>query len=217
MNIQDKFENIKTIDFNSIISATYAFNYIFKYYRQNIFKISKNKMLRMSSAIKLFAENAKFLKDNIQGFTKSEYTNVKFAVKSMKHIIKLLKSNIRTKKVQKNMMVLKEITSALSSVSSINSENILSVGNAISNTLSGVSSSVDMEKLQAVTNMFNAFNGINKSESIINKFTESVKEFTETCKNLIDAMNSNADAISNVENSGDKSIISEIRENHRIT
>ena len=34
-----------------------------------------------------------------------------------------------------------------------------------------------MDKIQAVTNMFNAFNGINKSEKAINKFTESVKEF----------------------------------------
>ena len=216
MNIQDKFANIKTIDYNIVSTATNAFTSIFKYYTQNKFIVSKKKIIRMGNAIKLFAENAKFLKDNIQGFTKSEYTNVKFAVKSMKHIIKLLKSNISTEKAQKNMMVLKEITSALSSVSSINSENISSIGNAISNTLSGVSSSVDMEKLQAVTNMFNAFNGINKSESIINKFTESVKEFTETCKNLIDAMNSNADAISNIENSGDKSIISEIRENNII-
>ena len=216
MNIQDKFANIKTIDYNIVSTATNAFTSIFKYYTQNKFIVSKKKIEIMGNAIKRFAENAKFLKDNIQGFTKSEYTNVKFAVKSIKHIIKLLKSNISTEKVQKNMMTLKEITSALSSVSSINSENISSIGNAISNTLSGVSSSVDMEKLQAVTNMFNAFNGINKSESIINKFTESVKEFTETCKNLIDAMNSNSDAISNIENSGDKSIISEIRENNII-
>ena len=216
MNIQDKFANIKTIDYNIVSTATNAFTSIFKYYTQNKFIVSKKKIEIMGNAIKRFAENAKFLKDNIQGFTKSEYTNVKFAVKSIKHIIKLLKSNISTEKVQKNMMTLKEITSALSSVSSINSENISSIGNAISNTLSGVSSSVDMEKLQAVTNMFNAFNGINKSESIINKFTESVNKFTETCKNLIDAMNSNADAISNIENSGDKSIISEIRENNII-
>jgi hypothetical protein len=216
MNIQDKFENIKTIDFNSIISATYAFNYIFKYYRQNIFKISKNKMLRMSSAIKLFAENAKFLKDNIQGFTKSEYINTIFATKSMKRIINLLRFNIMTKKAQRNMMLIKEMSSIISSISNISSENIISVGDAISNTLNGISTSVDMSKLQAVTNMFNAFNGINKSESIINKFTKSVKEFTETCKNLIDAMNNNADAISNIENSGNKSIISEIRENNII-
>ena len=216
MNIQSKFANIKTIDNNIISAATYAFTSIFKYYKQNLFIVSKKKIERMGNAINLFAENAKFLKDNIQGFTKSEYTNVKFAVKSMKHIIKLLKSNIRTKKVQKNMMVIKEITSALSSVSSINPENILSVGNAISNTLSGVSSSVDMEKLQAVTNMFNAFNGINKSESIINKFTKVINEFTTACNNLMVAMGNNTDAINNIDYAGGSTTINEIRENNII-
>ena len=216
MNIQGKFANIKSIDNNIISEATYAFTSIFKYYKQNKFIVSKKKITRMGNAIKLFAENAKFLKDNIQGFTKSEYTNVKFAVKSMKHIIKLLKSNIRTKKVQKNMMVIKEITSALSSVSSINPENILSVGNAISNTLNGVSSSVDMEKLQAVTNMFNAFNGINKSESIINKFTKVINEFTTACNNLMVAMSNNTDAINNIDYAGGSTTINEIRENNII-
>jgi hypothetical protein len=47
--------------------------------------------------------------------------------------------------------------------------------------------------------MFNAFNGINKSESIINKFTESVNEFTTACKNLIDAMGDNTNAINNAD------------------
>jgi hypothetical protein len=216
MNIQDKFANIKTIDNNIVSEATYAFTSIFKYYKQNKFIVSKKKIERMGNAISIFAENAKFLKDNIQGFTKSEYTNVKFAVKSMKHIIKLLKSNIRTEKVQKNMMVLKEITSALSSVSSINSENILSVGNAISNTLSGVSSSVDMEKIQSVTNMFNAFNGINKSESIINKFTKVINEFTTACNNLMVAMGNNTDAINNIDYAGGSTTINEIRENNII-
>ena len=216
MNIQDKFANIKTIDNNIVSEATYAFTSILKYYKQNKFIVSKKKIERMGNAINLFAENAKFLKDNIQGFTKSEYTNVKFAVKSMKHIIKLLKSNIRTEKVQKNMMVLKEITSALSSVSSINSENILSVGNAISNTLSGVSSSVDMEKIQSVTNMFNAFNGINKSESIINKFTKVINEFTTACNNLMVAMGNNTDAINNIDYAGGSTTINEIRENNII-
>jgi hypothetical protein len=50
--------------------------------------------------------------------------------------------------------------------------------------------------------MIKAFNGINKSENIINKFAESVKEFTTTCKNLMDAMNYNTDAINNMDTSG---------------
>jgi archaellum component FlaC len=113
------------------------------------------------------------------------------------------------------MMLIKEMSSIMLSISNISSENITSVGDAISNTLKGISTSVDMSKLQAVTNMFNAFNGINKSESIINKFTESVKEFTETCKDLMDAMGNNTNAINNMGTSGSKrsgSIFDNIKE-----
>jgi hypothetical protein len=75
-----------------------------------------------------------------------------------------------------------------------------SIGDALTHALSGVNT-VDMDQVVAVTNMFNAFNGINKSENIINKFTESVKEFTETCEKLMDAMGSNTDAINRTSNS----------------
>ena len=76
---------------------------------------------------------------------------------------------------------------------------------------------VDISKVHAVTNMFNAFNGINKSENIINKFTESVKDFTETCKNLMDAMSDNTNAINNIENIGsNSSTTKEIKETNII-
>ena len=78
-----------------------------------------------------------------------------------------------------------------------NSNNILSIGNAISTTLGGVNS-IDISQVAAVTNMFNAFNGINKSENLLNKFTESVNKFTEACNNLMDAMGLNTDAINNI-------------------
>ena len=75
---------------------------------------------------------------------------------------------------------------------------------------------VDINKVKSVTNMFNAFNKINKSESIINKFTESVKEFTESCKNLMNAMSDNTNAINNIEGIGNGSITNEIRETNII-
>jgi hypothetical protein len=53
--------------------------------------------------------------------------------------------------------------------------------------------------------MFNAFNGINKSENIINKFAESVKEFTTTCKDLMDAMEHNTEAINGIETNNENS------------
>jgi hypothetical protein len=89
----------------------------------------------------------------------------------------------------------------ISNLSNIKTSNIISVGNTLSNTLDDVNV-VDLNKVQAVTNMFNAFNSINKSDNIINKFTESVKDFTESCKNLMDAMNYNTDAINNIDTSG---------------
>ena len=74
-----------------------------------------------------------------------------------------------------------------------------------------------MNQVQAVTNMFNAFNSINKSESIINKFTESVKEFTSTCKNLMESMNYNTDAINNMDTTAfGGSYINETRDNNII-
>jgi hypothetical protein len=89
----------------------------------------------------------------------------------------------------------------MSRLSNIDKTNLSSIGDTLTNTLNGVST-VDLSTVQAVTNMFNAFNGINKSESILNKFTESVKEFTTTCKNLMDAMNYNTDAINNIDTTG---------------
>jgi hypothetical protein len=122
----------------------------------------------------------------------------------MKKIVRFLKLNtlnaLQRKRARKNITILKDMASTMLNVSKIDPSNISSVGDALSNALSGVNS-VEMDQVVAVTNMFNAFNGINKSENIINKFTESVKEFTETCKNLMDAMSQNTDAINNIDNS----------------
>jgi hypothetical protein len=107
------------------------------------------------------------------------------------------------------------IIEGVNNLSNINPNNISNIGYTISNALSGVNT-IDMDKVQSVTNMFSAFNGINKSENVINKFTESVKEFTNTCKNLMDAMSDNTNAINNIDNSGEKMVVSEIRENNII-
>ena len=161
----------------------------------------------MNDAIRLFTENVSYLKGGIQGFTKSEYTSVNFAVKSMKQILKFLKrnslNNAQKKQAQENIAILKDVAFVMSNISKINPLNISQVGDAMTNALSGVRS-IDISQVEAVTNMFNAFNGINKSESIINKFTESVKEFTETCKELMDAMGNNTDAINNIDMSGNR-------------
>jgi hypothetical protein len=101
------------------------------------------------------------------------------------------------KRAKRTISILKDMTSIMSELSTINSSQLLSVGESISNSLSGVES-IDISKVQAVTDMFNAFNGINKSESIINKFTETVKEFTKACKDLMNVMGDNTNAINNI-------------------
>ena len=127
------------------------------------------------------------------------------SIKAMESITTFLKvnsfNNKQRKRALKTILVLKHMTAAMTELSNINSSNLSSSGEIISNTLAGIDK-VDIGKVQAVTNMFNAFSSINKSESIMNKFTESVKEFTEACKNLMNAMGDNTDAINNIEGFG---------------
>jgi hypothetical protein len=218
--IQDKFTNIKLIDHTAITSIVNACQSIINFYSFTLFLASEKKIQRINNAVERFSEIAKVVKSNIQDFTKNDFTSVKFAVKSMKRIIRFLKSNTlnnkQRKRARKNINLLKSMASAMSSLSNMNQTNLSSIGDALSNALNGVST-VDLGQVQAVTNMFNAFNGINKSENIINKFTETIKEFTSTCKNLMDAMNFNTDAINNMDTSGiNGSYINENRENNII-
>ena len=146
---------------------------------------------------------------------------IQSSIKSLEALFGFLKSNSFNRKqrrrVIKTLSVLNYMTSMLSKIqNNIKSSDMSSVGDTILNTISGVDK-VDISKVQAVTNMFNAFNGINKSENIINKFTESVKDFTETCKNLMDAMSDNTNAINNIENIGtNSSTTKEIKETNII-
>ena len=201
-NIQDKFEKLKRVDFLAVGTIILSCRYITNFYSRTKFFVREKKIDRMNYAIEEFTNTAVFLKESIQGFTQGDYKSVKFAVKSMKRILKFLKRNtlnkIQRNRAQKNLTILKDMASAMSNVSKINPMNISSIGDALSNALSGVHA-IDMDQVVAVTNMFNAFNGINKSENIINKFTESVKEFTETCKNLMEAMGENTEAINNMD------------------
>jgi hypothetical protein len=136
----------------------------------------------------------------------------------MKRIIRFLKNvtlnSIQRKKANKNISLLSRMASAMSDISNINTSSMSSIGSALTDALSGVNT-IDMGQVVAVTNMFNAFNKISKSENIINKFTESVKEFTETCKDLMDAMGNNTDAINNMDTSSNRnsgSIFGSIKE-----
>ena len=165
-----------------------------------------------------FTIMAKNIQDKFDGIKSIDYKSVKLAVKSMATILKFLKKNtlnaIQRKRAEANLSILKSMASVMSSISNINSINISSIGDALSTTLGEVKT-IDISRVQAVTDMFNAFNGINKSKNIINKFTESVKEFTEACKGLMEAMSYNTDAINGMDTSSnsDGSIFSDLRQN----
>ena len=202
--IQDKFSNIKPIDIKPISSIIKVCRSIMNYYSFTLFLATTKKIKKMNTTVDDFIKVSKLLKDNTGEFTEQNLIGVNFAIKSMKRIINFLKNdtlnNRQIKKARKNISVINDMRTALLSLSNINQSNVSSFGVTISNALSGVNN-VDLGKVQAVTNMFNAFNAINKSENIINKFSESVKEFTKTCKNLMDAMNYNTDAINNMDTS----------------
>jgi hypothetical protein len=149
-----------------------------------------------------FANMSTDVHNKLSEIKEVSFKNIFKSILSMKMIIHFIRWNSLTKRqvrrAKRTISILKDMSSIMSELSTINSSQLLSVGKSISNSLSGVES-IDISKVHAVTDMFNAFNGINKSESIINKFTESVNEFTTACKNLIDAMGDNTNAINNIE------------------
>ena len=139
---------------------------------------------------------------NLKTIDNTSVTSIVNAFRSIINFLKFDTLNIsQIKNANKNIIILRNLIYTMSRLSNIDKTNLSSIGDTLTNTLDGVST-VDLSTVQAVTNMFNAFNGINKSESILNKFTESVKEFTTTCKNLMDAMNYNTDAINNIDTTG---------------
>ena len=205
VDIQDKLTNIKEIDYKTVKSIISSCRSIMDYYTYTKTFFTIKKVLKMNNAVNLFSKNVEYLKNITNNFTKSNFESVKLIVKSMKRIINFLKFNslniIQRKRAEKNITLLNLMSSAMHSISNINSSNILSVGDALINTLNGVNT-IDIGQVESVTNMFKAFDRINRSENIINKFTESVKQFTTACENLIDNLSRNTDAINNIDTFG---------------
>jgi hypothetical protein len=207
----DNAQYLKDIDFNlkkyiSVVIAVKSMKRIVRFLKHNTLNplkwiLAKNTLL----TLKDFVDNAQYL--NELNFSLRTYMNVVVAVKSMKHILRFLKRGslnpLQRLRAKKNLSLLNAVSTVMTNLSNINTSSMSSIGGALSDALSGVNT-VDMGQVIAVTNMFNAFNKISKSENIINKFTESVKEFTETCKELMDAMGNNTDAINNIDMSGNR-------------
>ena len=196
--LQDKFSGMEEVDKKAIKSSIKACKEILKYYNRVKFIPKEEKIEKMNNATKLFADNAEYVRKAISKFGKKDIEKAQFAITAMKQVLKLLSKNMLNNKqvsrAGKNIKLLKNMSSALSKISTIDKSSLSDIGDALTTALGGVSS-INMDQVQAVTNMFNAFKGINKSENILNKFTETVNKFTEACENLMAAMENNTDAI----------------------
>ena len=197
-----QLKDVSNINEDSIYKITSALFNISLFYKFTPFNDDvKTKSTLSKEIITLFLENAEQLRNNSQSFTADTSRNVLFMTSSMSMVLTSLKYNTlkrkERRKARKTLKILSKMTDVMTDMSKINPSDITSVGNALLNTLDVVDK-VDIGQVEAVTNMFNAFKGINKSENIINKFTESVNAFTTACKNLLDAMSNNTEAINNI-------------------
>ena len=198
--IQGRFSRVKEINLKAVMSIILACHYIINYYTYTKFVVKRIKVLCMNDCVRLFSIGTKYV-SNIK-FKKENLTNVILAINSMRRILRFLKRDtlgpFQRLRAHKNISLLTRVATAMAGLSSINPSNISSVGESLSSALSGIKT-VDISQAQAITNMFNAFNGINNSENIINKFADSVKEFTSTCQELMAAMEQNTNAINNAD------------------
>ena len=201
-NIQDKFNGMNKVDHKAVQSVVSACKAIIYFYTFTPIFAREKKIARMNNAIERFTDTAKYLKNSISDFSLQDVVKVGFALKSMKKILKFLKKDslghIAVRKARRNLSLLSHMAEVMLNITKVDPSSVSSIGNSLATALQGVHS-VDISQVNAVTNMFNAFNGINKSENIINKFAESVKEFTATCKDLMDAMEHNTEAINGIE------------------
>ena len=203
VNTLKTIKGIETIPTIAISNVVRVMSDIINFY--NTTKLDNNidkKSTFTESIISKFTNMCINIRDNFMNVKTTNLNNVEDNIKCLGLITKFLKEeslkSLYYKRARKTITLLKNMTSVMSDISKINTSKMSSIGSALTDALSGVNA-IDMNQVVAVTNMFNAFDKINKSENIINKFAESVKEFTETCKDLMDAMGDNTDAINNMD------------------
>ena len=207
-NIQDKFNGMNKVDHKAVQSVVSTCKAIIYFYTFTPIFAREKKIARMNNVIERFVDTAKYLKNSIHDLSAQDVIKVGFALNSMKKILKFLKKDslgyLSVKKARRNLSLLSHMAEVMLNITKVDPSSVSSIGNSLTTALQGVHS-VDISQVNAVTNMFNAFNGINKSENIINKFAESVKEFTATCKDLMDAMEHNTEAINGIETNNESS------------
>ena len=196
--IQDKFNGMKEVDHKAVASLVIACRFIVDFYRFTWFFPSEKHVTKINFGIEQFIESTKKLKSATQGAS-TTHNNVKTIVTAMEDILTFFRTSSlnasQFAKANGTLLLFDRMTSIMTDISNVNTSNITSVGGALTDALTGVNT-VDLGQVIAVTNMFNAFSKISKSENIINKFAESVKKFTETCEDLKEALENNTTAIS---------------------
>ena len=212
-------KGIKNIPTNAIDNILKSIHGIMYYYR-NV-KIDENieeKSSLTEYAVNRFTNMSMNIQDKLGQIVSAKYHSVMPTILTCKDILNFFKRDslniFQIKKANKTISLLNRMTSTMLRMTKINPMDLSSIGYSLSDVLNGVNT-IDMNQVVAVTNMFNAFNKINKSENIINKFAESVKEFTVACNNLMDAMSNNTNAINNMDigtNESDNSVLGSIKE-----
>ena len=240
LNTYNKFIDIdekKSFDIRgAILNFKNAFTQIIDYYVYNEFSVKMSKVKNMNKTVVLFIDTANYIKNNLKHFTDDDYNSVNTSIRAIDNILDLFKNKTETytrgrrrkkytytktskfisvEDMQKRVKSFVEMANAAIELSKANPSNLESIGNTLSNTFNDIDK-INMKNVYAVTDMFNAFNGINKSENIINKFTKVINEFTTACNNLMVAMGNNTDAINNMDYTGNQTTINEIQENNII-
>jgi hypothetical protein len=198
-DMYEQIEGVKPIDFKTILSITFACRRIINFYNYQKVLATVEEVAFTNVVIKRFSEIvSKYLK-KIK-FTKSNYKSVNLAVDAMREIVWFLRTRsfgfFERERVMKTIIILNKMTSSLKDLSSLKQSDLSNVGDALTDIVDDVNS-IDLRNVWAVTNMFLAFNSINRSKNVIDKFAKSVSKFTKVCANLIDTLNENTDAINN--------------------
>ena len=195
----EKMKDVKPIDIKTIMSITFACRKIIKFYNYQKLLATVEEVAFTNTVIKHFSKMVSEYLIKIK-FTKSNYKSVNLAVDAMREIVWFLRTRsfgfFERERVMKTMFILNEMTTSLKNLSSLKRSDLSNVGDALTDIVDDVNS-IDLRNVWAVTNMFLAFNSINRSKNVIDKFSKSVSEFTKVCTNLIDTLNENTNAINN--------------------
>ena len=138
------FDKLKNIKVDSVRHITQACRNIIDFYVDTKHYLNKHKVryssiILMNTVLTKFAETAKYIKSI--PFSNQDYSRIVGATNSMSEIMMFFKSNtlnlVQIIKAHKNLNLINRFSFAVRNLSNIRPTNISSIGDALSNTLSG--------------------------------------------------------------------------------